>query len=649
MTTATLTSLAILRVNLDRGQDYLEYLRPFVLQVLADRGAERVSLQSVTGAIEASFGLGMPARTVEIILKRICKTTALRKDHHEYVVVGDLPDPLLAVKQAKAQRHITSVLEGLRTFSLDTSAPVLDDEQAVEAVSAFLAKFEISCLRAQLRGTAIPAVPAINGRRLVLVSDYVRHLQRSDPERFESFLVLVTGNMLANALTCPDLESAPRSYRRLTFYLDTPLLIRYLGLEDGARKDAVRDLVDLLRRLNGKVAAFAHTVDEVRSVVRSSAQYLGGPESRPSSITMEAKKRGTSRSDLLMVASTVEERLEQLGVQLRATPVYGRKFQIDELAFEAILDQKLSYANQRAKEYDVNSVRSIFALRKGVPTALLEKSRAVLVTSNTPLAKAANEYGRAASPSEDVSSVITDFVLANLAWLKLPMGAGSIPATQLLSLAYAALEPSETLLVEYLKEMEKLEEQGGITERDHQLLRSDPSAIESLVHLTSGDERAVGPQIVRETLLRVHEEIRGEESQKLTEEERAHRETRRAEEATREALREERARSQRVSEALYWRCDSHASYLAGSAAVGVAGTLGTAGVISVVGLRSDPSPLPWLVLGSVAVTVGGAVVNQMFGVPFTPLLGRFRERCCAWLFRRRAAKLDIDLTDFEVG
>ena len=36
MSTATLTSLAILKVNLDQGNDYLDYLRPFILQVLVE-------------------------------------------------------------------------------------------------------------------------------------------------------------------------------------------------------------------------------------------------------------------------------------------------------------------------------------------------------------------------------------------------------------------------------------------------------------------------------------------------------------------------------------------------------------------------------------------------------------------------------------
>ena len=34
MSAETLTSLAMLKVHVDQGQDYLDYLRPFILQIL---------------------------------------------------------------------------------------------------------------------------------------------------------------------------------------------------------------------------------------------------------------------------------------------------------------------------------------------------------------------------------------------------------------------------------------------------------------------------------------------------------------------------------------------------------------------------------------------------------------------------------------
>ena len=85
--------------------------------------------------------------------------------------------------------------------------------------------------------------------------------------------------------------------------------------------------------------------------------------------------------------------------------------------------------------------------------------------------------GKKYESSQDVSVVITDFSLANMAWLKAPMGAPGIPRTQLLAFAYAALKPTSKLLEKLLTEIDKLKGQGKITEHAHQLLRSSPKSI----------------------------------------------------------------------------------------------------------------------------------------------------------------------------
>jgi len=63
--------------------------------------------------------------------------------------------------------------------------------------------------------------------------------------------VIVQGHMLANALLCPDLQNASPTYKGLTFYLDTPLLIQRLGVEGDAKKAAIEKLIGLLGRLGG--------------------------------------------------------------------------------------------------------------------------------------------------------------------------------------------------------------------------------------------------------------------------------------------------------------------------------------------------------------------------------------------------------------
>ena len=473
----------MLKVNIDQGKDYLDYLQPFILQVLVDHKPDPVIDSVIRDHLREQFGLEIPDRTIQVVLKRISRKRLLKREAGVYHITGVLANPELLAEKSKADRHINAAISGLIEFSKHTPKPISTFDDAVAAICAFLAQFDITCLRAYLRGTAIPAIKGKHESAKVLICQYVLQLQRTDPERFDSFMIIVQGHMLANALLCPDLQNAPKTYKDVTFYLDTPLLVQLFGLEGKLKKAAVGDMTRLLHNLGARLATFTHSREELDRVLRGAAEYVNAPNGR-GSIVMEARRNGTTKSDLLLVAEQIDDRLVDAKIGVIPTPHYNDEFQIDEAEFEQVLEDEVSYFNPRAKEYDVNSVRSIYDLRAGTAPITVERCKAVLVSSNVAFARAAFQYGQRHEESREVSSVITDFSLANIAWLKAPMGAPSLPTTEILAIAYAALQPSRELLEKYLTEIDRLENSGKITARDHQLLRSNTLAQEELMRLT---------------------------------------------------------------------------------------------------------------------------------------------------------------------
>lgn len=634
--TETLTSLAMLKVHVDQQQDYLDYLRPFVLQSLVVHKPDPVTDVVVRDFIRTDFGLEIPARAVQVVLKRLSRQHPLKRDHGVYRINGELPDPRIASKKTAASRHIQAVLSGLVAFSRDTPKPIASEEEAVTAICSFLTEFNIPCLRAYLRGTAIPTIKERHQTQIVLVGKYVLTLQNEDPERFESFLVVLTGHMLANALLCPDLRDAPKSYRRGTFYLDTPLLVQLLGLEGGPRQAAVESLVALLRSLGGTVATFSHSRDELEGVVRGAARHVESWNGR-GAVVAEARRGGTTRSDLLILAGRLDDDLEDARIAIHDTPRHIKEFQIDETAFENVLDDEVSYFNPRAREHDINSVRSIYVLRAGTSVAMLERAKAVLVTSNTGFARAAFEYGQKHAESREVSSVITDFSLANMAWLKAPLGDPGVPMKELLAFSYAALEPPRGLFEKYLNEIDKLEGQGKITARDHQLLRSSQVASVELMNLTLGEEDALTEQTVTETLKRATEEIQKEGREGYKRERAAH-------EETRKELTEQRATRERAQARLYWRCRRRATACAWcvSTSVGLALAVGLA---AGVGLRSSNGVVGLMLSVASGVLAMGTLGNLIFGTSVRNIHGKMQDRCLAWFVRRKSTETGLDLSE----
>ena len=413
-----------------------------------------------------------------------------------------------------------------------------------------------------------------------------------------------------------------------------------MEFEAEAKQAATRELIELLGKLGGEVSAFSHSLQELRNVLRGAADFLESREGR-GPIIIEARKNRTTRSDLLLLAESVDDRLRNAGIQVKPTPPYIDGFQIDEAVFEAVLEDEVSHRNPRAREFDINSVRSIYAIRGNLSATSLERCKAVFVTSNSGFATAAWDYGQRYEQSQDVSSVITDFSLANMAWLKAPMGAPALPMTQLLAFSYAALEPPTPLWSKYLDEIDKLETKGKISERDHQLLRSSPHVYPELMHLTLGQDAALTEETVTETLQRVSSEIRKEESQRLESEEKAH-------QKTRNDLTAQQGRNQQLASTLYWRCQRQARAVAWTSSVSMAALLAIA-LLFGLWLRSPAPPVSWILIGSSTAVALSTLANLIFGSTVKEMHVWLYNWSLTLLLKREATSLGIDLTEFGMN
>ncbi len=514
----TLSSLAMLKVSIDGGGDYLEYLRPYVLHVLSQFKPEVVSDATVAKQLREICGLEIPRRTVQIVLKRIARDGIIKKKDSVYTIERTLPESNFIEEKADAQRHIDFVVNELIKHAKEASERTVSHNEATDAIVSFLSYFSVPCLKSFLRGTALPDFGGNGDWKIVLVGQFVGEIANK-PQMLESFMRFVQGHMLANALLCPDLQVLKSTYDDVVFYLDTPLLIRLLGLEGQEEKQAIDEILRLVVRLGARVRYFSHTLDELINSIKVSSDYIDNPKGR-GSIVEESRRTGTGKSDLLLIADRAEDILAGLGVLSEQPPNYSKvnfRFELDEGAFGQILDDEVNYYNPRARDYDISSVRAIYVLRRGAAPRSLEKSKAVLVTCNTSFSMAAFEYGKEHEQSREVSTVITDFSLANIAWLKSPHGAPLLPQKEVLAFAYAARRPTGDFWSKVLLQADRLEASGGISARDHQLLRSSHSVQAELMRLTLGEDHELNAESIRRVIERVHQEIRGESAIQIIE------------------------------------------------------------------------------------------------------------------------------------
>lgn len=631
---ATLSSLAMLKVSIDSGKDYLEYLRPYVLQVLIEAPPEVVVDTSIAVQLRNICGLEIPHRTVQIVLQRLAKDGYLIRKNGVYTAIKNLPATDNSAERVDAARHITAITKALVQFAEQSAKRVITEEMAIDCLIAFLSQFSIPCLKSYLRGTTLPSVNRNGDWQIMLVSQFISELT-SNNALFESFMKLVQGHMLANALLCPDLQSVTNSYKDVTFYFDTPLLIQLLGLDGEQEKQATKEVVGLVQHLGGRIAYFAHTFDELVSAIRGSADFIDSPKGR-GTIVDEARKSGRTKSDLLLIAQNASEIFEEERILVTPTPPYNdktHKFEISEDVFEAVLNEQVNYHNPRAKDYDIRSVRSVYVLRQGIAPIAIEKCRAVLVTNNSGFSKAAYEYGKKHEQSREVSTVITDFSLANTAWLKAPQGAPSLPRKEVLAFAYAALRPTTEFWDRVLVEAEKLESSGRISARDHQLLRSSHHVQSELMKLTLGDDNALTEESITTTLQRVSAEIRREASDLLEQSELAR-------VVTEKKLAEQVAITDTIKQGIYWRCDRRA----GREAIGLSILIWfSQAAIAVFGVMKIPesSRFGWMMLGVAILSGFIRLAGTHWDIKPLKAVPAFREWRKASMLKNEYAALSI--------
>lgn len=498
-TTQTLTSLAMLKVDLDQQhRNYVDYVSPFVIDILHVEPPDVISDIRIADKLLTRFGLKVPTKAAQHVLRRLHRKGYLINENSVFTVTSLLPASTLTAVQAEASSHIQRVVEAI-TLEATRSGLHWTEDDTTKAITAFLGKFTVDCLRTYVFNTALPNIPESKSGDLYIVGRFIRDARLRNDPAFDSFIVLVKGQMYSSALLCPDLESLEKKFQGVTFFFDTPLLLNLLGLHGQDAKRAADELVTLLKKLRGTPATFTHTVIETQQVLTGAAANFNNPRAT-GRVVEEARRNRLELSDLLLASEAVDERLRTVGVRTVKTPEYKESFQIDETAFHSALDEEIYYKGESALRNDVNSIRSIYVLRHGKQPVRLEDCGAVFVTTNSTLARTAFHLGKDHNSSREVSSVITAYSLANIAWLKSPVDAPTLPLRETMALCYAALEPPPELFRKYVQEMDKLLAAGQISERDHEILRLAPSARDELMELTLGDEHALTVSSVKQIL-----------------------------------------------------------------------------------------------------------------------------------------------------
>jgi hypothetical protein len=278
MSTDTLVSLAILKVNWDRlGRDYVENFVPFIAEALRHSHDDVVSLPTLQKDLRERFGLDLPLNPLRQVLQRAAKHNYVRRQSG---VFWRNPIQLATLNFADVRNAVISIhdrlLPRLRDFVRTERRTEWSEEEAAAAVNAFLADQGLKFLYAQAERTAI-SMKGISREAIYSVASFLARARESEPDVLEDFTTLAKGRLLASAIYLPDPGRIAKKFENTSVFIDTSIVVFAAGYAGPERQAPCEELLRLLRDHGAKLCCFEVTLGEVRGILDAGARAARPP------------------------------------------------------------------------------------------------------------------------------------------------------------------------------------------------------------------------------------------------------------------------------------------------------------------------------------------------------------------------------------
>lgn len=501
-----IAALAVLKVNADRGIDYLDSLVPLLVAILPAPEEPRITLDQAGVAIRDEFGLEIPTGALRSVAARAKRRDAAAEKAGGWArQPGASPDAVKATREA-ALRQFAQVAHSIakfsRRFGIDWS-----DVTAGDALLDFLEEHSADVLRLAVNGRPLAAPSPDVDHAEFIVGSFLVEVLDTDASAFDFVVTLVKGGMLAGALVFPDIGAVSRNFQDTLVLFDTRVVLQALGWE-GDRAAANRlALVSALRDLGAQPAIFRRTADEVAGVLNYVAAALRDRRVLRTALgpTLQfAVDNRITASDVELRLVHLERDLGQLGLRTVESPPYVPEHTVDETELDGTLRAVVRQRRDEARAHDVAVVSSVYRLRQGAFPRRIESCGGIFVTSNRNLERAARQFLQQQyseyKAHDVVPAVLSVDTLTTIVWLKSPQRQPDLPRHRVLADCYAALNPPDDLWQKYLHEISRLQTQKDLSADDYFLLRYSVTARTTLMQVTVGDAARFKPEDVEVVL-----------------------------------------------------------------------------------------------------------------------------------------------------
>jgi len=503
-----LASLAILSVNWDvKNAAYLDNFVPFVLDAVRAGCGGTATDQEATEALRDRFGVTLPTKVVKAVLSRASRKGMVKMDleRHSLTAKGFQRTPDIVSQQGTQKRQHRALFRNLATFAQTRHGLVWTEDDAEQVLVDYVIGRGVVLLRSIMSDQAPEELS--DHERDFVVSTYITEIFTAEPQLFQYLEMMVKGSMLSSALYLPTAIEMERRFKRTTLWLDTPVALRWIGLEGPEAREAVEAILSQAMAQGAEIGVFRHTLREMRGVVEAAAHSAGRgkPVDQLRGVSNWFRRQAMTKADGLLECERIEATLERFGVGIKETLTQTHTLAVDEVALEEALQSRVHYNRREALLNDLDSLTAVHRLRHGSAGVAdrLEECHAILVTDNPGLVVVAARFFGEYRNRWPLA--IADHDLAALVWLKKPVAAPDLPKSQIMADAFAALEPGPQLWHQYQSEIDRRASRGDLRGDELVLLQYGSEARSVLMDETHGDPQRFKPVLIDKIQQRIRD------------------------------------------------------------------------------------------------------------------------------------------------
>jgi hypothetical protein len=537
----TIFSLAFMKINWERRKwDYLDNYLPFLATLIVKKGYKSIEekaeqINQLLNDFTQEFGLVVPYHPMITILNRARKRGLIERREYKFIPTDEVYKYDFSSKTQTQERKYEELINSFINFSSEKYSQELNREEAEEILIGFLRQRDLDMLFAAYSKSILPEVRPSQSR-MFLFCKFIENIHSQNSELFQTLLDVVIGHILANIVLYED--EADRFYytklENLNLYLDTGLILRLLEVEGPIIQSFYSEFLTQSRGQGVNFFIFQHTYDEIMGILQNALSWIESSDYEPSKaspVLRYFRGEGYKGSDILMFINRVDKTLDAYKIKRVDTPdpnVYGR-YQIDEEKLQQFIVDTYQRYNPDFEiqekgftvQKDIQSISAVNKLREGRKPQNIKQAEQIFITTNSALAYA-NKIFEKEECGEGfyMPACITDTLIGTLIWLRNPQKV-EINEKKIIAEVYAALQPSETLLKQYLTEVERLRRDRRISEDEYILLRDSLIVRTELAEETLGDPS----RFVATTPLELLEKIKKEAYERWEQEKKEHEKT----------------------------------------------------------------------------------------------------------------------------